>query len=320
MAKPRIFISSTFYDQKQVRADLNNFIKQLGYETVRNEKGDIAYGNQKRLEEYCYKEINNIDILICIIGGRYGSQSDMDNESSVTQMELETAIKNNKQVYIFIEKNVLTEYETYSLNKNSDIKYRFVDNIKIYEFIAKIKSYNKNNTIHGFDAVADIVSFLRNQLAGLFKRLLSEQAKIGEISLTNKLEDTSKTLEKLLSFLSDQNKEQGNNIDRILMLNHPLTEELKNHLKIKYNLYIDTFNDLKNFMESQVFTLMNDAELAFDDRFDRSYVFQDTNREEPIIEISTEIFRSDKLFFFNPSNWNKEFVTYHNEEVLDLGM
>ncbi|QZT36686.1 DUF4062 domain-containing protein [Halosquirtibacter xylanolyticus] len=320
MAKPIIFISSTFYDQKQVRADLDNFLKQLGYETVRNEEGDIPYGNQKRLEEYCYKEIDNIDILICIIGGRYGSQSNVDEKSSVTQMELETAIKNNKQVYIFIEKNVLTEYETYSLNKSNDIKYRFVDNIKIYEFIAKIKSYNKNNTIHGFDAVADIVSFLRNQLAGLFKRLLSEQSRIGEISLINKLEDTSKTLQKLVSFLSEQNKEQGNNIDRILMLNHPLTEELKNHLKIKYNLYIDTFNDLKNFMESQGFTLMNDAELAFDDRFGGSYVFQDTNRGEPIIEISTEIFRSDKLLFFNSSNWNKKFVTYHNEEVLDLGM
>lgn len=36
MSKPQIFISSTFYDQKQARADLNNFIKQLVYETVKN--------------------------------------------------------------------------------------------------------------------------------------------------------------------------------------------------------------------------------------------------------------------------------------------
>lgn len=32
MAKPRIFISSTFYDLKQVRSDLDNFITGLGYE------------------------------------------------------------------------------------------------------------------------------------------------------------------------------------------------------------------------------------------------------------------------------------------------
>ena len=37
MAKPRVFISSTFYDLKQIRADLDNFILGLGYDVVRNE-------------------------------------------------------------------------------------------------------------------------------------------------------------------------------------------------------------------------------------------------------------------------------------------
>ena len=40
MAKPRIFISSTYYDLRQVRADLERFIKDLGYETVLNEQGN----------------------------------------------------------------------------------------------------------------------------------------------------------------------------------------------------------------------------------------------------------------------------------------
>lgn len=41
MAKPRVFISSTFYDLKQIRADLDNFIQSLGYDVVRNEEGAI---------------------------------------------------------------------------------------------------------------------------------------------------------------------------------------------------------------------------------------------------------------------------------------
>lgn len=32
MAKPRVFISSTFYDLRQIRSDLDNFIDTLGYE------------------------------------------------------------------------------------------------------------------------------------------------------------------------------------------------------------------------------------------------------------------------------------------------
>ena len=73
MAKPRVFISSTFYDLRQIRVELDKFIESLGYEPVRNEEGDIPYGKEDALQDYCYKEISNIDILISIIGIRYGS-------------------------------------------------------------------------------------------------------------------------------------------------------------------------------------------------------------------------------------------------------
>lgn len=75
MAKPRVFISSTFYDLKQIRSDIDSFIQNLGYESIRNEEGNIPYGKDKSLEDYCYKEIKSVDILISIIGGRYGSES-----------------------------------------------------------------------------------------------------------------------------------------------------------------------------------------------------------------------------------------------------
>ena len=97
MAKPRIFISSTFYDLRQVRSDLDTFIDNLGYDPVRNEEGDIPYGKNEALEEYCYKEIKAVDILVSIIGGCFGSESKRNN-SSISQIELKTALKENKQV------------------------------------------------------------------------------------------------------------------------------------------------------------------------------------------------------------------------------
>ena len=75
MAKPRVFISSTFYDLRQIRIELDKFLESMGYEPVRNEEGDIPYGKEDELQMYCYKEIDNVDILIAIIGGRYGSPS-----------------------------------------------------------------------------------------------------------------------------------------------------------------------------------------------------------------------------------------------------
>ena len=149
MAKPRIFISSTFYDLRQIRSDIDLFIETLGYEAIRNEEGDIPYGKEEALEEYCYNEIKSIDILIFIIGGRFGTEA-KQNAYSISQTELRKALKEKKQVYIFIDKNVLLEYETYQLNKDKeDVKYKFVDNIKIYQFIEEVKNLNSNNNIKG---------------------------------------------------------------------------------------------------------------------------------------------------------------------------
>ena len=93
MAKPRVFISSTFYDLRLVRLELDKFLESIGYEPIRNEEGDIAYGSNESLQNYCYKEISNIDIFISIIGNRFGSISEGNKERSISNMELKTAME-----------------------------------------------------------------------------------------------------------------------------------------------------------------------------------------------------------------------------------
>ena len=87
MAHPRVFISSTYYDLKNVRADLERYIKDRGFDPVLNERGQIPYGNEEKLEEYCYREIENCDILVSIIGGRHGSSSSHDPYSISHQQQ-----------------------------------------------------------------------------------------------------------------------------------------------------------------------------------------------------------------------------------------
>ncbi len=312
MSKPRVFISSTFYDLRQVRADLDLFIEQLGYEPVRNEEGDIPYGKDEALEEYCYKEIKNIDILICIIGGRFGTES-KKSKSSITHLELKTALNESKQIYIFIEKNVYSEFETYLLNKDLEAKYRYVDDKRVYEFIEEVKSLSTNNIIKDFETVSDITKYLKEQFAGLFQRFLEQQNRIKEISLIKGLEKTAGTLNKLVNYLSDENKDQADEINKILMINHPLVENLKEILEIPYNFYIEGYSDLNKLFKARGYKSKEYEEINF---FEWEKI---TTKNILNIKINKQIFDNEnKLKFIKRTDWKEEYVEneiiYINED------
>jgi len=204
VAKPRIFISSTYYDLKHIRADVDRFIREQGYEPVLNEKGHIPYGSSERLEEYCYKEIELCDILVSVIGGRFGSESNEENYS-VSNIELKTAIEKGRQVYIFIENAVLAEYRTYEANKdNEKIVYTAVDDVRVYKFLEEVFSLPLNNQVQGFDTVQEINLYLKEQWSGLFQRLLNESARQKEVNLIEDLKNTSKTLNQLVNYMVDE--------------------------------------------------------------------------------------------------------------------
>jgi hypothetical protein len=108
----------------------------MGYESVRNESGKIPFGKEQKPEEYCYREIGFCDIVVAIIGSKYGSQS-QQSAYSVSQAEVRAAVKLDKSLFVFIEKGVFSEYQTYLRNKeNTGIKYNYVERPEIYKFTA----------------------------------------------------------------------------------------------------------------------------------------------------------------------------------------
>ena len=318
MAKPRIFISSTFYDLRQIRSDIDLSIETLGYEAIRNEEGDIPYGKEEALEEYCYNEIKSIDILISIIGGRFGTEA-KQNAYSISQTELRKALKEKKQVYIFIDKNVLSEYETYQLNKDKeDVKYKFVDNIKIYQFIEEVKNLNANNNIKGFETATEITRYLKEQFAGLFQRFLEGQSKIKEVSLIENLEKTSRNLTQLVTFLTEKNEDEKQDINNFLMINHPLITTLSQKLSIPYNFYIEGLNDLNKLLKARMLQLNSDSTSPLEDDYKWERKLKDSTTE--VLTISKKIFDDDdKLKYFKATDWEDNFVKleYYNQPTDD---
>lgn len=196
MAKPRVFVSSTYYDLKHVRSSLDIFIESLGYDSVLSEKGDIAYSPDMPLDESCYKEVSNADIFVLIIGGRYGSEASdggkkrnkdfYDRYESVTKKEFGEAIGRDIPTYVLVEQSVYSEYHTYLRNKdNKNVSYAHVDSANIFRFIEEILSRPRNNPTQTFEKFSDIEAWLREQWAGLFRELLkrmSEQKRFAELS------------------------------------------------------------------------------------------------------------------------------------------
>lgn len=313
MAKPRIFISSTFYDLRQVRSDLDQFIESLGYEPIRNEEGDIPYGKEEELEVYCYKEIKMCDILVCIIGNKYGSESKSEHYS-ITQKELKTAIEEKKQVYIFIDKSVLLEYEIYILNKNvSGMSYKYVDNPKIYTFIEEIKKLRINNNIKSFETTQEITTYLREQLAGLFKRFLDDQNKVREINAINQLEKTSQTLNQLVALLAEKNESQSERLNEILMINNPLVSLIQEKLNIPYNFYIYGLKDLKGLLKARSFSL--DTNQSFEGFYFWSKNLKNEDKK-CCLKISKTLFdENEHLQYINKNDWKEEYFEYYEEDI-----
>jgi|GEM_PF-716619 len=188
MAKPRVFVSSTYYDLRHIRDRLETFIESFGYDAVLFESGDIAFRHDAPLDESCYAEIRNCHILVLIVGSRYGSAASTEQipddkredayafYNSITKNEYLAARERDIPVFIFVEKNVLAEFRTFKLNKKSKlVKYAHVDSVNVFLLLEDIISQRTNNFVRDFERFDDIAEWLRDQWAGLFAEQLSRR-------------------------------------------------------------------------------------------------------------------------------------------------
>lgn len=182
--KPRIFISSTFYDLKYIREDLANFVRSYGYEPVLFEDGDIGYTPGRNLDKSCYESMKNSDMVILIIGGEYGSpasgecKDEFKEYMSVTRKEFRTAVESGIPIFVMIDKKVMAEYGVYDANyddienENRNLTFPTTKNINVFRFVKEIKGI-VTLPIQEFEQSSDIKGFISKQWADMFKNYLN---------------------------------------------------------------------------------------------------------------------------------------------------
>lgn len=164
---PSIMVSSTFYDLREIRQQLAAFIERdLGYRVFISEDGEFPVDPSVTAIENCRQRVEeNADVLVLIVGGRYGSV-DTRSGRSVTNLEYLAARAKGIPIYAFLEKRTLTLYEAW---QSAEAAGRAslgatVDTAQLFEFVEQVRKADEV-WMFGFERSEDITNTLRGQLA-----------------------------------------------------------------------------------------------------------------------------------------------------------
>ena len=128
-----IFVSSTDYNLKDLRAELAKFLCELGYKPILSSAEGFPDSSPK-LEpwESCLPVLDRSFVTILIIDGKYGiplkwpnyQELFLDKQVSPTHGEYIYAHKNKKRMLVFIRQEVMIHYQSYRtcLKKTNDKK------------------------------------------------------------------------------------------------------------------------------------------------------------------------------------------------------
>lgn len=303
MARPRIFISSTFYDLSAVRSQLDLFIRTHGFDPVLHERSGVPYGRTGILEDDCYAEVGNSDIVVAIIGGRFGTAS-QSGAGSISQQEIKAAIELRKQIYVFVKHDVLSEYATFTKNRDKDIDWASVDSVEVFNFLNDLHTLSIQNPIFSFQTGVDIIEHLRDQWAGLFSNLLKNEERKSQSIAVRELKDAVNSARSLVEILSDKANIGGQAVAEIVVLNHPLLRRLRDLLNVPYRFYASTKVDLDLWLSARSYIILKGHEYL-----DGNFVWErhlQGNISE--LKISECVFDQERILQFSDRDWKDEWV------------
>lgn len=169
--KPTVFISSTCYDLRQLRANLREFFQDgLGYDVLLSEYDSFPLDPQLSAVENCLRVVDErADVFVLVIGQRYGWVD--KSGRSVTNMEFLRAQAKQIPIYVFVDKQILSILPAWEKNPDMDVT-GIADSSKLFEFVRTIRS-ELNLWTFSFETAQDIVGTLKTQIGYLFNDCLS---------------------------------------------------------------------------------------------------------------------------------------------------
>lgn len=111
MDLPKVFISSTIYDMKDLRSALKFWLNEQGFIVQMSDQSDFRKNSSENSYQACLDTISNCDYFILIIGSRVGGLYSTNPKLSITHKEYKYAYNLAKQgkikkIIIFIRQSI----------------------------------------------------------------------------------------------------------------------------------------------------------------------------------------------------------------------
>lgn len=245
MAGLKIFISSTCYDLIEERSQVRNLLLNLGHDPILSDHNDVYYDNYEHTHVSCIRQVSNADMVILLIGSRYGGVAIDDALKEVNldliQERLNTKIK-LKELVDEMKKRSQESLEAYNKdNTQKKIRYGFSithfeilraiqEDIPIYVFVKdkvwnfnELYTYNKDKiedlTIPSIDKshskyLFEFIEILKNRKLGNSIQPYSNFLDI-ESALKKQFAEKLKTLMDERKKLRNQSEQQQDYISKL---------------------------------------------------------------------------------------------------------
>lgn len=193
---PNVFISSTVKDLQYLRDAIRDTISEIGYNPVMSDYGEVGYLPTISAESSCYERIKECQIVILIMGKRYGEIK--ENGNSVTHNEYLTAVDNKIPIICLVDQEVLSYKKVFD-SDNKITSFPDMDSpTDTFSLIDEFIDSKFNNGFLSYSHVENAQKHVKIQLAHIFGYLLNEQFDPLKSDITDVLAEI-KTIKNILS-------------------------------------------------------------------------------------------------------------------------
>ena len=169
MSRPKVFISSTVFDFRDLRSAVKFWLEEHGYDVQLSEYNDFRKNLDKNSFDACLEAIDSSDFFLLLIGARVGGLYDRDKRESITRMEYRRAYEALRERRL--KMIVLVRREVWDLRE---------DRKGLKEYLLQTVKESKELNDEELSAIVNHPSTLVNDAKSIFD-FLGEVARVEEM-------------------------------------------------------------------------------------------------------------------------------------------